>query len=781
MFRKSFAFILAGIVFGVIGVLWFYQNEPINVLRNSPKLRKKKITLEVVESNFSADYKLPEYKYNPSVDIKSYLVEVSNIKYEIPEDSKLSNQHKINSARYQFLCYYLAKYAQQLDCLKYKGMKEYIDNILKMEYEPYSINPADLKAQGESFLAGGLDNMLVRFGIGIAYARMKKFNKAVSILKQVARRTVRDKNCPGIASFYICGRLASLSFNWYLSSSNNSMVNNLSDQALAKAFKGGEIRPCDTQSIYRIITNSRTAMSMSRTLKVLTERADFPEYFINLLKGTALINKAWIARGYRLGMDYGQGRIKFLNYLEQAEIYLKKSYMARPDLPEAATCMITVAMTKRSNEHSKIYWFNKAVKAQNDYMDAYRTMLDALYYNWTECSNQPIIYFAEALKNCHLYNTEVSIFYINALEAVAKTTPSQKWRLIFCNEQTKKRFDTLFANYFKQKLTKNELLKLKTLDAVCMLYAGEYFKADAILKKIPDYIKKYDLDFYDALNIVHRPDIQLVKAEIALGTGKDQASLKMINKYCAQDRFKEAGQVVKSLIQKYSKQPLITNFLFRRLIDVLSRTQLRHQGSVRIPLFLAVRFNKKDIVKTLLDSGANPNELDSYHRNALSLAASYSNTIPEIIELLLKAGTDLSIFDNLSHDTPLHKVLQMPKHMQWQREKLKIMINYCKNFKVRGPNSLTVLDYAIHYSTPEIVGLMIKKGADPNLCDNDGWSPVYRAALINKLDIIKALVNNKANINIPDRHGHTALDVTKSQAIRKFLIKHGAKSGKKSS
>ena len=155
-------------------------------------------------------------------------------------------------------------------------------------------------------------------------------------------------------------------------------------------------------------------------------------------------------------------------------------------------------------------------------------------------------------------------------------------------------------------------------------------------------------------------------------------SLKKINEYCAQDKFEEAGKLIKSLIKKYSKQPLVAKFLFRRLIDVLSRTQLRHQGRIRLPLFLAVRFNNKDIVKILLDSGANPNELDSYHQNALSLASSYSNTNPEIIKLLLKAGSDLSILDDLSHNTPLHKVLQMPEHMERQNEKLKLMINYCK-------------------------------------------------------------------------------------------------------
>ena len=235
-------------------------------------------------------------------------------------------------------------------------------------------------------------------------------------------------------------------------------------------------------------------MSMSRTLRILRERTDLPEYFLNLLEGTALINKAWLARGYRLGIDYGQSRIKFLNYLKQAEIYLKKSYTDRPDLPEAASCMITVVMT-RDREDNKIYWFNKAVRAQNDYIDAYRTMLNALYYNWRECSNQPIIDFAEALKNCHLYNTEVPLFYINALEAVAKTTPSQKWRLVFCCDPTKKALNELFANYLKRKLTKNELLKLKTLDVVCMLYAGEYFKAAPFSKKYRIILKNMTLIF----------------------------------------------------------------------------------------------------------------------------------------------------------------------------------------------------------------------------------------------------------------------------------------------
>ena len=491
MFGKSFILILIVAALCSIGLLWFYQNEPVNSLNFTPKpRRKKKITIETVEYNFSVDYKLPEYKYSPPVDIKKYLLEASNSQYEIPEDLKLSKEREISSAQYQLLRYYMAQYAHRLDSLKYKGMKEYIDNILKMEYEPYSINPADLKEQGEAFLAGGLDNMLVRFGIGVAYARMKQFNKAVNILNQTSRRTVRDKNCPGVASFYICGRLASLSFNWYLSSSNAAMVNSLSDQALAKAFKDGEIRPCDAQSIYRIITNSRTAMSMSRTLKVLTKRSDFPEYFINLLKGTALISKAWIARGYRLGIDYGQARINFLNYLKKAAVYLKKSYTARPDLPEAAACMITVAMTRHDNNKNKIYWFNKAVRAQNDYMDAYRTMLDALYYNWRECSNQPIIDFAEAVNKCSLYSTKIPLFYINALEAVAKTTPSRKWRLVFCNEQTKKDLNTLFTSYYKQKLTKNELMQLKTLELVCMVYAGEDSKADNILKKIPDLHNK---------------------------------------------------------------------------------------------------------------------------------------------------------------------------------------------------------------------------------------------------------------------------------------------------
>lgn len=776
MFRKSFAVIIICIVFCFIGLLYFYQSETEVSFNFSSSPRRKVINIEIVKYDFSTDYKLPEYKHKEAVNKQDYLLEVSNSQYEIPEDHNLSRERELNSAQYHLLRYYIAQYAHKLDCLKYKGMKEYIDNILKMEYEPYSSNPAELKKQGELFIAGGLNNIIVRFGIGVALVRMKQFNKALGIFKQAARKTVRDKNCPGIVAFYFCGRLAALPFNWYLPS-NDKMVNALSDRALAKAFKDGNIRPCDTQSLYRIIANSKTSMSMSRTLSILAGKTDFPEHFIDLLKGTALINKAWLARGYRLGIDYGEQRVKFLDYLKQAEVYLKKTYMARPDLPEAAGAMITVAMTRKpADEQSKIYWFNKSVRAQNDYMGAYRNMLDALYYNWTECSNQPIVDFSKALKNCRLYNTEVPLFYINALEAVAKTTSSQTWRLLFDSEQTSQNLDMIFENYFKQKLTKNDLLKFKTLDAVCMVYAGKYLKADALMKQLPEYIKKYDLNFYDALNIVQRPDIQLIQAEITLGAGKEHDNLQLINEYCAQGKFGEAEEVIKLLVKKYSTQPSIAKFLLKRLIEVSSCTQLRHQGTVRQPLFLAVRFNKKDIVKFLLDSGVDVNELDSYHRNVLGLAVSNSNSSSEIIEILLKAGADVSVLDNLSHTTPLHTALSMSKYGGIQ--KVKAMINHCKNFNVRGPNSLTVLDYAIHYSTPEIVGLMIEKGANPNLCDNDGWSPIYRAVLINRIDMAEALIKSGGDINIPDRKGHTPLDIAKNQKIRKLLLDYGAKSGK---
>ncbi|CCG57640.1 ankyrin repeat-containing protein [Brachyspira pilosicoli WesB] len=58
-------------------------------------------------------------------------------------------------------------------------------------------------------------------------------------------------------------------------------------------------------------------------------------------------------------------------------------------------------------------------------------------------------------------------------------------------------------------------------------------------------------------------------------------------------------------------------------------------------LFLAVKYNNIEEVKSYLDKGANPNAQDEYGFTALMYA-----TLIDIAKLLIEEGTDVNIKDN---------------------------------------------------------------------------------------------------------------------------------------
>jgi len=57
----------------------------------------------------------------------------------------------------------------------------------------------------------------------------------------------------------------------------------------------------------------------------------------------------------------------------------------------------------------------------------------------------------------------------------------------------------------------------------------------------------------------------------------------------------------------------------------------------------------------------------------------------------------------------------------------------------------------------EIIKILIENGANINLCDRDGYSPIYFASHNGNIEIIKILIENGANINLCDDNGYFPL------------------------
>lgn len=138
-------------------------------------------------------------------------------------------------------------------------------------------------------------------------------------------------------------------------------------------------------------------------------------------------------------------------------------------------------------------------------------------------------------------------------------------------------------------------------------------------------------------------------------------------------------------------------------------------------LVRAVRWQKIDEIRDLLDQGANPDQTDSNGNPLVTVALSYSNGL---LEALIEHGANLEV-GNQYGQRPLH-LAALGNNLEAARLLLAhhVEVNP-RSFGDRTP----LLIAAAQKNSLEMVKLLVAAGADPNLVDEGGNSAERLASL----------------------------------------------------
>jgi ankyrin repeat protein len=198
---------------------------------------------------------------------------------------------------------------------------------------------------------------------------------------------------------------------------------------------------------------------------------------------------------------------------------------------------------------------------------------------------------------------------------------------------------------------------------------------------------------------------------------------------------------------------------------------LNCQISGRTSLTSATRKGHAAIVNLLLNSGAHVNSKDADEKSPLIHAC--ENGRSEIASLLLSRGAKLEDRDKNGMTSFSHAV-----HSGYVNLALLLAMTHNADVDSKDNAGRTPLMYACDQANKEMVEALLNISASVNICDKEGKTPVIiavSAGWFEHPEIVQLLLDRGADIEIQDKTGNTPLTLansSKRHKIHELLLQH---------
>lgn len=177
----------------------------------------------------------------------------------------------------------------------------------------------------------------------------------------------------------------------------------------------------------------------------------------------------------------------------------------------------------------------------------------------------------------------------------------------------------------------------------------------------------------------------------------------------------------------------------------------------RTPLVVAVIYSREELIRSILEAGADPNQVSTDGSTALTEAA-YKGIL-SIIELMLKYGAKVDLPQKQGWTPVLFAVNQN------NYPATKLLIKNSANVNKKNDKGATPLQLASMNGHTAITRLLLEHGANPDLQDNDGKTPLMLAALGGYKAIAEELLFKGAHTDLLSKDNKKAKDLAEEKGF----------------
>ena len=570
---------------------------------------------------------------------------------------------------------------------------------------------------------------------------------------------------------------------------------------IAEAIVTGEFKAEESRIPFRLISDlDQDVMGQidwAGLWSRIEKTAKIDPWLREMLSGCTKKVDSWAIRGHGFYNQVPADKMQVFNKgIVEAAQHFKSAHDLHPDWPEAAVEMMSsVRANEGCSDKDEWFWFLQAVKAQFDYLRAYREFSHALVPRWGGSIDQ-MENFADACLETNRFDTIVPFLYIRTFRDIANEMKNTGCRGAFRQDHVRAKVTGLLDNLEKNTVwTDYDKTCLWTQRMLIADWTGDYATARKLLDSLPCRI---DLRYgFRSMTLIDNGwTWDQIAAEITAFTGPHAKALIDAENAALKGDAESAATMFRDVMAKSAADPLVHDYLRDR--SVMAATGIYNFGDLGLlnnmvywdhyeqvkflidngypsdgrmteswtPLRYAISLKKTGIANLLIERGANLNPSLVLETSYFDMAASTEQW--DLALALLKKGAQ---FDPKSSNRHLIGVIdkKMP-------ELALLMIAKGANVNFAGPEGWTPLLYAINSKLTDVAMTLLDKGAKVDAVTPDGWNALMRS-IVNDEAVAIRLIDKGADVNYRMKDGMMPLHLAvkqKSPAILRKLMSKGA-------